>query len=115
MVRVMKEFVLPSFPVLTVSSVFAGAPRQLSTIAFIVNDGDAGHCGFPRSKRSAAMIAVVAGVAVGGTECVVCMTAASVVATGGWIPVGYAIAMISSASFCVAAAILSASAGLVIT
>ena len=45
MVGVMKEFPFPSPPVLTVSSGF-GVPRQLSMIVFIVNDGDAGHCGF---------------------------------------------------------------------
>ena len=50
MVGMMKEFVLPSFPVLTVSSGFAGAPRRLSMIVFIVNDGDASLCGFPQSR-----------------------------------------------------------------
>ena len=38
----MKEFVLPSCPVLTTSRGFAVGPGQLSGIAFIVNDGDAG-------------------------------------------------------------------------
>ena len=60
-VGVMKEFVFPSFPVLMVSSGFAGAPEWLSTVAFIVNDGDAGLCGFPQSRQSAAMVASVTG------------------------------------------------------
>ena len=45
MVGVMKKFPFLSPPVLTVSSRF-GVPRWLSMIAFIVNDGDAGCCGF---------------------------------------------------------------------
>ena len=41
----MKEFVLPSCPVLTMSKGFAVGPGQLSGIVFIMNDGDAGlHC-----------------------------------------------------------------------
>ena len=42
MVGVMKEFVLPSCPVLTTSKGFAVGPGRLSGIAFIVNAGDNG-------------------------------------------------------------------------
>ena len=38
----MKEFVLPSCPVLTMSRGFAVGPGQLSGIAFIINAGDVG-------------------------------------------------------------------------
>ena len=46
----MKEFVLPSCPVLTMSRGFAVGPGRLSGIAFIVNDGDAGLGCFLRSR-----------------------------------------------------------------
>ena len=39
-VGVMKDFVLPSCPVLTMSRGFAVGPGQLSGIVFIVNAGD---------------------------------------------------------------------------
>ena len=38
----MKEFVLPSCPVLTMSMEFIVGPGQLSGIAFIVNAGEVG-------------------------------------------------------------------------
>ena len=46
MVRVMKESMFPSFPMLTVSSGFAVMPGGISVIEFIENDGDAGLCAF---------------------------------------------------------------------
>ena len=108
----MKEFVLPLFTVLTMSSGFAVAPGWLSVIAFIVNDSNAGLCGFLQSRQLAAMTAALAGVAMEGTECAVCVVVGSVIATIGWVPEGNAMAMISSASCRAAAPILSASAGL---
>ena len=42
----MKELMLPSFPVLTMSRGFIVGPGRLSGIVFIVNDGDAGLCCF---------------------------------------------------------------------
>ena len=41
-VRVMNEFVLPSFPVLTMSSGFTVTPVWFSMATFIVKDGGAG-------------------------------------------------------------------------
>ena len=107
----MKEFVLPSCPVLTTSKGFAVGPGQLSGIVFIVNAGDVGLGCFPRSSRSVAVMAVGA---VGGTDWAVCVVAVSFVAKGGSAPDGKAIAMMLSASLCAASAILSASPGLVI-
>ena len=46
-VGVMKEFVLPSCPVLTTSKGFTVGPGRLSGIAFIVNAGDVGLGCFP--------------------------------------------------------------------
>ena len=91
---------------------FVVTPRWLSVIAFIVNDGDAGLCGFPQSRRLAAVTAVIARVAVDGADCTVYVVTGSVIAIGDWVLEGNAIMMIPSA-FCRAAApISSASAGL---
>ena len=57
---------------------------------------------------------VVGSGTVGSAEYVTCVVLASAVAIGGWVPEGNAIIMMSSAFFCAAATILSASAGLVI-
>ena len=110
MVGVMNGLSFPSWTVLTVSSGFGVALGWDSSITFIVNDGDAGWWGFPQPRRS---VAVVGGkvVVVGGAVLVV---TGSTVASGGLFPLGYAMAMMSTASFSAAAIILSASAGLLI-
>ena len=110
----MKEFVLPSCPVLTMSKGFAVGPGRLSGIAFIINAGDVGLGCFLRSRQSVAMVTVVAEGAMGGTDWAVCVVAVSIVANGGSGPDGKAIAMMLSASLCAASAILSASTGPVI-
>ena len=110
----MKEFVLPSCPVMTTSKGFAVGPGRLSGIVFIVNAVDVGLGCFPRSRQLVAMVAAVADGAVGGTDWAVCVVVVSIVANGGLAPDGKAIAMMLSASLCAASAILSASTGLVI-
>ena len=110
----MKEFVLPSCPVLTTSRGFAVGPGWLSGIAFIVNAGDVGLSCFLRFRQSAAVTAVVAVEAVGGTEWAVCVVTVSFVANCGSVPDGKAMAIMFSAFLCAASAILSASPGLVI-
>ena len=107
-VGVMKEFVLPSCPVLTTSKGFAIVPGRLSGIAFIMNAGDVGLGYFPRSRRLVTMVTVMAVGAVGGTDCAVCVVAVSIVAKSGSAPDKKAIAMMS------ASANLSSSPGLVI-
>ena len=112
-VRVMKEFVLPLFPVLTMSSGFVAVPIQFSMATFIVNDGDASLFVFLWLRRSAAVAAVVAVVAMNGIGWDVCVAAVlGAAVTGSWGSEGYAMAMISSTSFQAATPILSASAGL---
>ena len=113
-VGVMKEFMLPSCPVLTMSKGFTVGPGQLSGIAFIVNAGDVGLGCFLQSRRSVAVVTVVAKGAVGRTDWAVCVVAVLIVANSGSAPDGKAIAMMLSASLCAASAILSASTGLVI-
>ena len=113
-VGVMKEFVLPSCPVLTTRRGFAVGPGWLSGIAFIVNAGDVGLGCFLQSRRLATVVPMVAVGAVGGTEWAVCVVAVSFVANGGSVPDGKAMAMMLSASLCAASTILSASPGLVI-
>ena len=108
----MNEVVLPSFPVLTMSSGLAVAPRWFFVATFIVNDGEAGLWALLQSRRSAAVATAVVEVVVGATACVVWVVVVLVTATGGSVPEGYVMAMISSASCIAAAAILSASAGL---
>ena len=110
----MKEFMLPSCPVLPMSRGFAVGPGWLSGIVFIINDGDAGLCCYLRSRRSATVAAVVAMGAMGGVEWAVSVVVVLVVSTGSSAPDGKAMAMILSASLCAASAILSASPGLVI-
>ena len=92
---------------------FAVSPGQLSRIAFIMNEGDAGLSCILQSRQLAAVAAVVAMGAVGGTEWAVCVVVVSFVANGGLAPDGKAMAMVLSASLCAASAILSASPRLV--
>ena len=110
----MKEFVLPTCPVLTTSKGFAVGPGQLSEIAIIINACDVGLGCFLRSRRSVAIVAAVAEGAVGGTDWAVCVVAVLIVANGGSGPDGKAIAMMLCTSLCAASTILSASTGLVI-
>ena len=93
---------------------FTVAPGRLSGIALIMNEGDAGLGCFLRSRGSAAMVAVAAVGAVGGSEWAVYVVVVSFVATGGSAPDGKAMTMMLSAPLCAASAILSASPGLVI-
>ena len=67
-VGVMKEFVFPSYPVLTMSRGFVVVPGRLSGIAFIINAGDVGLGCLLRSRQSVAVVAVLAEGAVGGTD-----------------------------------------------
>ena len=113
-VGVMKEFVFPSCPVLTTSRGFVVGPGQLSGIVFIINAGEVGLGCLPQSRRSVAVVAVLAEGTVGGTDWPVCVVMVSIAANNGSGPDGKAIAMMLSASLCVASAILSASTGLVI-
>ena len=99
---------------LTTSRGFTVGPGQLSGIAFIMNDGDAGLSCFPQSRQSVTVVAVVAVGAVGGTEWAVCVVAVSFVANSGSSPDGKAMAMMLSASLHAASVILSASPDLVI-
>ena len=110
----MKELMLPSCPVLTMSKGFAVGPGRLSGIAFIMNAGDVGLCYFPRSRRLAAVVTVTDVGAVGGADWAVCVVVVLFVANGGSASDGKAIAMMLSACLCAASAILSASPGLVI-
>ena len=110
----MKEFVLPSCPVLTMSRGFAVDPGWLSGIALIMNDGDGDLGCFLRSRQSVTVAAVVAMGAVGGTEWAVCVVMVSFVANGSSVPDGKAMAIMFSAFLCAASTILSASPGLVI-
>ena len=93
----MKEFVLPSCPVLTMSKGFTVGPGQLSGIAFIMNTGDVGLCCFLPSRQSATVATVVAMGAKGGVEWAVCVVVVSVVSTGSSAPDGKAMAMMLSA------------------
>ena len=104
----------PSCPVLTMSRGFIAGPGQLSGIAFIINAGDVGLGCFLQSRRSVAVVTVLAEGAVGGTDWAVCVVTVSISANGGSGPDGKAIAMMLSASLCAACTILSASVGLVI-
>ena len=108
----MKEFVLPSFPVLTMSRGFAVTPVWFFVATFFVKDGDAGLFVLLRSRQSAAVVTAVVVVVVNGIDLVAYVVMVSVAAMGGWVPEGYAMAMISSASCRAAAVILSTSAGL---
>ena len=104
----------PSCPVLTMSRGFIVGPGRLSGIAFIINAGEVGLSCLLQSRRSVAMVTVMAKGAVGGTDWAVCVVTVSIVANGGSGPDGKAIVMMLSASLCAASAILSASTGLVI-
>ena len=110
----MKEFVLPSCPVLTTSKGFAVGPGQLSRIAFIINAGDVGLGCFLQSRQLVTVVTVVAEGAVGGTDWAVYVAAVLIVANSGSGPDEKAISMMLSASLCAASTILSASTGLVI-
>ena len=79
----MKEFVFPSYLVLTTSRGFVVGPGQLSGIAFIINAGDVGLGCLPRSRRSVAVVTVLAEGAVGGTDWAVCVVMVSISANGG--------------------------------
>ena len=94
------------------SSGFVVAPVQFSVAAFIVKDGDAGLFVLLQSRQSAAVATVVVAVFVNGIDWVACVIMVSVTAMGGWVPEGYAMAMISSTSCKAAAVILSTCAGL---
>ena len=84
----MKEFVFPSCPVLTKSRGFVVGPGRLSGIVFILNAGDVSLGCFPRSRRSVAVVTVLAEGAVGGTDWAVCVVTVSISANGGSSPVG---------------------------
>ena len=111
-VSVMKEFVFPSCPVLTTSRGFVVGPGRLSGIVFIINACEVGLGCLLQSRRSVAMVTVMAEGAVGGTDWSVCVVTVSILANSGSGPVGKAIAMMLSASLCAASTILFASAGL---
>ena len=104
----------PSCPVLTTSGGFVVVASRLSGIAFIINAGDVGLGCLPRSRRSVAVVTVLAEGAVGGTDWTVCVVTVSILANSGSGPDGKVIVMMLSASLCAASAILSASTGLVI-
>ena len=87
-VGVMKEFVFPSCPVLTKSRGFVVGPGRLSGIAFIINTGDVGLGCLPQSRRSVAMVTVLAEGAVGGTDWTVCVVTVLILANGGSGPDG---------------------------
>ena len=113
-VGVMKEFMLPSLPMLTMSRGLAISPGWLSGIAFIMNEGDAGLGCFPQSRRSVAAATVIAMEAVGGTYGLSVQLQCCLWPTVVHLLIGKAIAMMLSVSLCAASTILSASAGLVI-
>ena len=93
---------------------FIVGPGRLSGTAFFINAGDVSLGCFLRSRQSVTMVTVLAEGAVGGTDWAVCVVMVSISANSDSGPDGKAIAMMLSASLCVASAILSASAGLVI-
>ena len=87
-VGVMKEFVFPSCPMLTMSRGFVVGPGQLSGIAFITNAGDVGLSCLPQSRQSVTVVAVLAKEAVSGTDWAVCVVMVSILANGGSGPDG---------------------------